>query len=81
LLRHLRDRSEELCDTVTVLAHDIDRMLEPVEPQANRPADLAEIIGVAVAAVIRRGLRPVPADPAAIAAIITCGYRLPARAR
>jgi len=56
-------------------------MLKPVEPRATRLADLAAIIGVAVAAVIRRGLRPVPPDPAAIAAIITCAYRLPARAR
>lgn len=81
LLRHLRDHSDELRDTVTVLAHDIDRMLEPIAPQATRLADLAEIIGVAVAAVIRRGLLPAPPDPAAVAAIITCGYQLPARAR
>lgn len=80
-LRHARRHAAKIRMTATVVAHDMDRMLGPITPVPGLFGDLVEAIGVAVVAVIRRGLWPLPPDPAAVATVVTSGYLLPACVR
>jgi hypothetical protein len=54
-------------------AHALDPMAGPIQPHASPLADALEAIGLAASAFIRRGLRPGPTDPAALAVVLTRG--------
>lgn len=72
-LRRARRDAEELRLRATVAAHAFDPVLGPIHAHGSPLADAVEAIGLAVGACIRRGLRPVPPQPAALAVIVTRG--------
>lgn len=65
-LRHARVRAQQVRCVATVAAHRVDPMLGPIEQQGSALADAVEALGLAAAAIVRRGLWPVPPDPATL---------------
>ena len=72
-LRRFGASVEEIRAWFTVLAHDLDRLLGPVQPQRSAFADAVEAIGIAArAAVLRVGGR----GPWSFASAVTTGRLL-----
>ena len=75
-LRRARGNAELLRQVATVAAHELDVTMGPIQPQGSPLADAVEAIGLAAAAFVRRGLRRVPPEPAAMAVVLTRGRLL-----